>query len=105
VHAAQPTPTVTAPDSPGTGSPSGPATPRSQENGVSAAPVHAAAVGFHPAPVAAAAPTSPTASAKYRSDPDPVNVTRRRWWKDTLYTKSGRRDADMQKQNQGQAPV
>lgn len=57
----------------------------------------------------AAAPTSsssasPAATAgpprQYRPDPDPERVTRRQWWKENLYTKSGRRAEDAQRQGQ-----
>jgi hypothetical protein len=32
-------------------------------------------------------------------------MTKRRWWKDTLYNKSGRRAAEAQALNQGQPQV
>jgi len=53
---------------------------------------------------ASSAPNS-SASARYEPDTNIDRMTKRRWWKDTLYNKSGRRAAEAQALNQGQPQV
>jgi hypothetical protein len=47
-----------------------------------------------PATVSAAAPAA--APRRYKPDPDPARVSKRQWWKENLYNKSGRRAEDAQ---------
>jgi hypothetical protein len=54
---------------------------------------------------ASEATPSGAAPARYRPDPDVDRMTKRRWWKDRLYTNSGRRAADAQNLNQEQPQI
>jgi len=61
---------------------------------------------FQPSPGANAGPAETKLTnnvpKRYRPDTDPERMARRRWWKDALYTKSGRRAEDAQKYGVGQ---